>query len=93
MRASGLKVLRVFLLSTEGMGAVAACASTPVPDVEPITVGVFNDTILQRLDDLLYEAALRGIKVRMCSFDMTNLSRRYAYSQNFSRDVIILDVH
>ena len=62
-RAAGLRVVRVFLLSTEGGGAVAACADTPVPDVEPETVGVFDDTILQRLDDFLAAAAARGLKV------------------------------
>ena len=48
VRAAGLKVLRVFLLSTEGGGAVAACGDTPTPDLEPNTVGVYDDTILER---------------------------------------------
>ena len=43
----------MFLLSTEGGGAVAACSSTPVPDVEPVSVGVYDDAILQQLDDFL----------------------------------------
>ena len=58
MRAAGLKVLRVFLLSTRGGGAVAACGDTPVGDVEPLTVGVYDDTILAKLDDLLHEASI-----------------------------------
>lgn len=36
VKAAGLKVLRIFLLSTEGAGSEAACASTPTPDVEPV---------------------------------------------------------
>ena len=40
-RAAGLKVVRVFLVSTTGGGAVAACSDTPTPDLEPIAVGTY----------------------------------------------------
>ena len=36
IRASGLRVVRVFLLGTDGGGAVPACADSPTPDVEPV---------------------------------------------------------
>ena len=44
--------------------AVAACADSPTLDLEPDTVGVYDDSILGRLDTLLAEAAARGLKVR-----------------------------
>ena len=36
-------------------------------------MGVFNDTILARLDDLLFEASLRGIKVTVALHDRWSL--------------------
>ena len=89
VRAAGLKVLRVVLLSTEGGGAVAACSSTPVPDVEPVSVGKYDDSILERLDDLLHEAALRGIKVTVALHDRWSLGcrRSDAYQRKFNLTV------
>ena len=86
MRAAGLKVLRVFLLSTEGEGAVPACDSSPVPDVEPKIVGVFNDTILARLDDLLFEASIRGLKVTVALHDRYSLGcwRSDSYQRKYN---------
>lgn len=86
VRASGIKVLRVFLLSTEGEGAVAACSSSPVPDVEPKTVGIYDDTILERLDDLLYEASIRGIKLTVALHDRWSLGcwRSDAYQRKYN---------
>jgi hypothetical protein len=87
VRAAGLKVIRVFLVSTTGGGAVGACADTPTPDLEPTVVGTYvrictptlactfmsfpdilppprprsqDDTILQKLDVLLWVDALLG---------------------------------
>ena len=86
MRAAGLKVVRVFLLSTEGDGAVAACESSPVPDIEPKQVGVFDDTILERLDDLLFEASIRGLKVTVALHDRYSLGcwRSDSYQRKYN---------
>jgi mannan endo-1,4-beta-mannosidase len=86
VRAAGIKVLRVILLSTEGEGAVAACSSTPTPDLEPQQVGVYEDTILMRLDDLLYEASIRGIKLTVALHDRWSLGcwRSDAYQRKYN---------
>jgi mannan endo-1,4-beta-mannosidase len=86
VRAAGIKVLRVFLLSTQADGSVAACSSTPVPDVEPQAVGVFDDTILERLDDLLFEASARGIKLTVALHDRWSLGcwRSDAYQRKYN---------
>eukprot|EP00040_Diaphanoeca_grandis_P010607 m.54383 g.54383 ORF g.54383 m.54383 type:complete len:782 (-) comp21903_c0_seq1:67-2412(-) len=86
VRAAGLKVVRVFLLSTEGVGSVAACSSTPIPDVEPQTVGVYNDAILEQLDELLFEASIRGIKITVALHDRWSLGcwRSDAYQRKYN---------
>ena len=85
-RAAGLRVVRVFLLSTTGEGAIAACADTPIPDVEPDAVGSYDDTILARLDQLMYEAAERGLKLTVALHDRWSLGcwRADAYSQKYN---------
>ena len=58
----------------------------PVPDVEPKTVGVYDDRILERLDDLLYEASIRGIKVTVALHDRWSLGcwRSDAYQRKYN---------
>ena len=63
MHDAGMKVVRIFI-SGVGRGAKGSSA-TDVPDLEPETVGVYNDTILERVDQLLYEAVSYGIKLDM----------------------------
>lgn len=88
VRAAGLKVVRVFLLSTSNntAGAVAACEASGVPDVEPAQVGVYDDTILARLDDLLLEAAARGLKLTVALHDRWSLGcwRADAYQRKYN---------
>ena len=86
VRAAGLRVIRVFLLSTQGKGAIGACSDTQVPDVEPNSVGVYNDTILSRLDDLMYEASARGIKLTVALHDRWSLGcwRDDAYQRKYN---------
>eukprot|EP00039_Didymoeca_costata_P002943 m.64037 g.64037 ORF g.64037 m.64037 type:complete len:788 (+) comp11619_c0_seq3:101-2464(+) len=90
IRAAGLKVVRVFLLSTEGEGSIPACQDTPTPDVEPITVGEYNDTILERLDDFLAAASARGIKVTIALHDRWSLGcfRSDAYQKKYNLPVV-----
>lgn len=65
---------------------MAACADTPVPDVEPDTVGVYNDTILERLDDLMQEVSARGIKLTVALHDRWSLGcwRSDAYQRKYN---------
>jgi hypothetical protein len=85
VRAAGLRVVRVFLVSTTGGGSVAACADTPTPDLEPKVVGTYDDTMLQRLDDLLHEAAERGLKLTVALHDRWSLGcwRTDAYATKY----------
>ena len=69
VRAAGLRVIRVFLLSTTGQGSVAACSDTPTPDLEPHAVGLYDDAILVYSGDNggcpqfgAYNYPLRGMK-------------------------------
>ena len=86
VRAAGLRVVRVFLLSTTGGGAVAACADTPTPDLEPKAVGTYDDTILERLDQLMYEAAERSLKLTVALHDRWSLGcwRTDAYARKYN---------
>lgn len=88
-RAAGLRVVRVFLVATTGGGAVAACADTPTPDLEPNAVGSYDDTILERLDQLLHEASERGIKLTVALHDRWSLgcwrTDAYALKYNLTR--------
>eukprot|EP01052_Picozoa_sp_SAG31_P001021 SAG31_NODE_33_length_32018_cov_69.763088_5_plen_456_part_00 len=79
-------MLRVFLLSTTGAGAVAPCKDTPVDDLEPIRVGLYDDTILSRLDDLLHESQQRGIKLTVALHDRWSLGcwRSDVYQKKYS---------
>ena len=88
-RAAGLRVVRVFLVATTGGGAVAACADTPTPDLEPNAVGSYDDTILERLDQLLHEASERDIKLTVALHDRWSLgcwrTDAYALKYNLTR--------
>ena len=85
VRAAGLRVIRVFLLSTTGQGSVAACSDTPTPDLEPHEVGSYDDTILERLDTLMFEAAARGLKLTVALHDRWSLGcwRTDSYAEKY----------
>lgn len=63
MHDAGLKVVRIFITAV-GRGSKGSSA-TDVPDLEPHTVGVYNDKILEKIDQLLYEAVSYGVKLDM----------------------------
>lgn len=55
---------------------VLQCAgpwAATLPDVEPKQVGVYDDSILSALDDLLYEAAAHGVKLTLAMHDRWSL--------------------
>ena len=89
VRAAGIKVVRVFVLSTAGINERGSgCAAGSVRDVEPDMVGVWDDTVLARLDDLLHEAALRGLKLSVALHDRWSLgcTRNDAYARKYGLD-------
>ena len=63
MHDAGMKVVRIFVTGV-GKGSKGSSA-TDVPDLEPETVGVYDDTILEKIDQLLYEAVSYGVKLDM----------------------------
>lgn len=72
--------------STTGGGSVAACTDTPTPDLEPNVVGTYDDTILKKLDVLLYEASQRGLKLTVALHDRWSLGcwRTDAYVKKYN---------
>jgi len=71
MHDAGMKVVRIFI-SGVGKGSKGSSA-VDVPDLEPQTVGVYDDTILERIDQLLYEAVSYGIKLDMSAQARSNI--------------------
>ena len=67
MQAAQMKVVRIFI-SAVGNGAKGS-SSTNTPDLEPDTVGVYDDTILRRIDQLMVEAVQYGIKLDISMHD------------------------
>ncbi|KAI5477770.1 beta-1,3-mannanase [Pseudohyphozyma bogoriensis] len=62
----GFKVVRIFLA---GIGANnKGSNSIAVNDLEPTTVGVYDDTILGLIDQLMYDCSVRGLKL-LIAFD------------------------
>lgn len=61
MKSAGMSVLRIFVThiyqNNKGSG------NDEIPDVEPVTLGVYDDTILRKIDVLMSECAQRGIKL------------------------------
>lgn len=59
IRAAGGKVVRIFISYTDvnnkGTGSVY------MPDIEPVSVGVYDDTQLIAIDQLMVEARDRGM--------------------------------
>ncbi|RPA95779.1 hypothetical protein L873DRAFT_1744754 [Choiromyces venosus 120613-1] len=67
VKAAGGKVLRIFISYTaenaKGSGSVR------MPDIEPVTVGVWDDTQLLAIDQMMVEAQTRGIKLIIALHD------------------------
>jgi mannan endo-1,4-beta-mannosidase len=67
MQSAGMKVVRIFI-SGVGDGAKGS-SSTATPDVEPKQLGVWDDTILERIDRLMYESLQYGVKLDISMHD------------------------
>lgn len=62
IQAANLKVLRLFI--SETFPDFKRTGSIYMPDIEPETVGVYNDTQLETIDQLMVEAHARGKSAR-----------------------------
>ncbi|GAA5881239.1 hypothetical protein JCM1840_000635 [Sporobolomyces johnsonii] len=70
IQSGGFKVVRIFVA---GVGANnKGSGNAAVNDVEPVTVGTYDDTILGLIDQLMYDCSVRGLKLLIA------LSDRYA---------------
>lgn len=58
IQAANLKVLRLFI--SETFENFKRTGSVYMPDIEPQTVGVYDDTQLEAIDQLMVEAHDRG---------------------------------
>ena len=67
LQAASMRVVRIFL-SAVGDRAKGS-SSTATPDLEPDTVGVFDDSILLRIDQLMLEASQHSIKLDISMHD------------------------
>ncbi|KAM0787328.1 hypothetical protein ACM66B_003417 [Microbotryomycetes sp. NB124-2] len=70
VKGAGFKVIRIFIAfvghNNKGSNSVE------VPDLEPNEVGSYDDTVLYKIDQLMYECKQRGLKLLIA------LSDRYA---------------
>ncbi|KAF5557198.1 glycoside hydrolase [Fusarium phyllophilum] len=65
IKDANLKVLRIFISPT-GQN-FKNTGSITMPDIEPQTVGVWDDTQLKAIDQLMVEAQARGIKLTIAT--------------------------
>mmetsp|Transcript_36549 Transcript_36549/g.50932 ORF Transcript_36549/g.50932 Transcript_36549/m.50932 type:complete len:490 (-) Transcript_36549:386-1855(-) len=84
MRESGLRVLRIFLVSNTA--DYKNSGSQAVEDLETREVGTYDDRILSLVDDLMLEAHERGIKLDIALHDRYSLGcwREDAYVTEYS---------
>ncbi|CAG9981788.1 unnamed protein product [Clonostachys byssicola] len=71
IQAANLKVLRLFI--SETFSNFKNTGSIYMPDVEPQTVGVWDDTQLEAIDQLMVEAHARNIKLTIALHDRYQL--------------------
>ncbi|KZP08273.1 glycoside hydrolase family 5 protein [Athelia psychrophila] len=84
MQSAGMKVLRTFV---QGVGASQKSSSNIyVPDVEPITIGIYNDTILDAIDQLMVEANSYGIKLLISMYDKNTLAAGGVYNTKYTEE-------
>ncbi|KAK0384836.1 hypothetical protein NLU13_7314 [Sarocladium strictum] len=71
VKAADLKVVRLFI--SETFSNFKRTGSVYMPDVEPKEVGVYDDTQLKAIDQLMVEAHQRGIKLTIALHDRYQL--------------------
>lgn len=73
---ANLRVLRIFILAsctTVSSTCQGANSCQTFPDVESPAVGAWNDTVLQRVDDLMLRATQYGVKLTIALHDRWSL--------------------
>ncbi|KAH7919242.1 glycoside hydrolase family 5 protein [Leucogyrophana mollusca] len=79
LQSAGLKVLRVWL---DGQSETQkGTPINPFPDLEPVTIGTYNDTVLDRLDDFMLDAHSHGIKLLISMHSFNALQAGDVYGQ------------
>ena len=83
MQSAGLKNLRIFISSWEA--GTKGSSNPAVADIEG-PVGVWNDTQLEMMDDLMLGASRRGIKLTIAMHNRYSLGcyRTDAHGQKYS---------
>jgi mannan endo-1,4-beta-mannosidase len=77
--------------STHNINTRKKSSARFVPDVEPITPGVYNETILELMDVLMYKAYNRGIKLLIAMHDRYALGcwNTDAYATEFKLPTVV----
>ncbi|KIJ62581.1 glycoside hydrolase family 5 protein [Hydnomerulius pinastri MD-312] len=79
LQGTGVKVLRVWL---DGQSqSQKGTTIDPFPDLEPVTIGTYNDTVLERLDDFMIDAQAHGIKLLISMHSFNALQAGDIYGQ------------
>ncbi|KZV91731.1 glycoside hydrolase, partial [Exidia glandulosa HHB12029] len=82
MNAAGMKVLRTFV---NGVGTGQKNSSNiAVNDLEPTTIRQYDDTILNKIDQLMVEAHAWNIKLLICIYDKNVLAARGPYKTKYT---------
>ncbi|KAF2138607.1 glycoside hydrolase family 5 protein [Aplosporella prunicola CBS 121167] len=81
LQSAGIKVLRVWL---DGQTETQKGTNiVPFPSLEPNAIGTYNDTVLERLDDVMVKAASYGIKLSIAIHSYNALSGGDVYGQAY----------
>jgi len=71
-----MKVLRVWL-DGQSTASTKGTQITSFPDLEPNSIGTFDDTVLNLMDDFMIDSHARGIKVPwFCTHILTLVANR-----------------
>ncbi|KAJ7917086.1 glycoside hydrolase family 5 protein [Mycena leptocephala] len=89
MKASGMRVLRTWVsgnsASQKGSGSIA------VPDLESGEIGKYDDTILDKIDQLMVDAHDREIKLLIGMYDQNALKANDTYGKMFGAQQFYTD--
>ncbi|KLO14435.1 glycoside hydrolase family 5 protein [Schizopora paradoxa] len=82
MQSAGMKVLRVWI-SAQTTASTKNTTITPYNSVEPDTIGVYDDTVLELLDDFMLDSFARGIKLIISMHSYNSLASGDVYSDTY----------
>jgi len=78
---ANVKVLRVYI--SEAHSGAKGITFPSYPDLEPVQVGIYNDTVLYLIDDLMISARMFGIKLLISFHDVFSLLANDSYAGRF----------